>query len=88
VTKLPENPTPAQLKTLCQALIRQELEPDAVIQGEIEARDNGWYCRYTTEGRDFEVEYDGENFIKGPVGAEEDFSEADEDLDIDELFAA
>jgi len=72
---LPENPTPAQIKTIVQAAIRNDLEDDAIVST-VEVDGASVKAFYTTDGRNFEAVYEAGNWTKGPVDASEvaDFS--------------
>jgi hypothetical protein len=73
--KLPDNPTPEQIKTIVQAAIRNDLEDDAIVSS-VEVTGGTVKALYTTEGRNFEAVYESGTWTKGPVDAKEtaDFS--------------
>lgn len=74
---LPKNPTPEQLKTIVQAILRDQLEDDAVVTKLEIPGDGTWTAYYTTQKRSFVCTYENGFFEKGPVDATDsvDFTE-------------
>jgi phage gp29-like protein len=89
---LPKNPTPDQLKTIVQAILRDQLEDDAVVTKLEIPGDKTWTAYYTTQKRSFVCTYKDGYFEKGPVNASEsvDFTEsptfAEEEPDTVDLY--
>jgi hypothetical protein len=75
---LPESPTPEQLKTIVQAILRDQLEDDAVVTKLEIPGDGTWTAYYTTQKRSFVCTYQDGYFEKGPVDATDsvDFTES------------
>ena len=71
--KLPENPTPEQLKAIALAVIRTTFEDDAENIGDIEPLEEGgggWKTTYEANGYKYSIEYTKrDGFGKIPVGA-------------------
>lgn len=80
---LPKNPTPEQLKTIVQAILRDQLEDDAVVTKLEVPGDKTWTAYYNTQKRSFVCTYKDGYFEKGPVNATDsvDFTES---VDVDE----
>lgn len=75
---LPKSPTPEQLKTIVQAILRDQLEDDAVVTNLEIPGDGTWTAYYTTKKRSFVCTYQDGFFEKGPIDATDsvDFSES------------
>jgi hypothetical protein len=70
---LPENPTPEQLNAVVLAIVRQTFEDDATdFVGPEPLDGGGWKGTYTAGGTEFNIEYDGSEFTKYPVGGGQD----------------
>lgn len=72
--KLPNNPTPAQIKAIATAVIRETFEDDAILTSDIKPYGKGgWQTTYKSEDAEFVIEWDGGEFTKYPKTA--NFSE-------------
>jgi phage gp29-like protein len=82
---LPKSPTPEQLKTIVQAILRDQLEDDAVVTKLEIPGDKTWTAYYTTQKRSFVCTYQDGYFEKGPVNATDsvDFTESTESEESD-----
>jgi hypothetical protein len=70
---LPDNPTPEQQKAVVLAIVRQSFEDTAEnIQGIEPLGDRGWKTVYSADGVDYNLEYDGIQLTKWPVGGGQD----------------
>lgn len=71
--KLPETPTPEQLKGIVLAIIRETFEDSAENVQDIKPLgEGGWKTIYSADEVDFNLTYDGETFEKWPVGGGQD----------------